>query len=148
VRQRSARKDPVGYPDWSLHMRPFWYDRNPKSKDYDYSGVGVDPHPATTHVTYTVPTGRKFFLENALAIIIRTEAATVSGSVRARVIARGRRIVTARMQKNAVGDSAQMNVGRSVILREGESIKLETADYSTGGKIDYLLAFHGIEFDA
>ena len=124
-----------------------WYDRNPKTITKDFSG-STGPHAATDQQTYTVPSGKIFFLESCMVCVERETAATTEGRVGARVFAREAPIVHATILSNTVGDKDKMNCGRSIIMKSGDEIKINSFDLSTGGSIRYDCAFHGIEFDA
>ena len=135
----------VGFPGGP---RLEWYDRNPQPVDEVYIFDGVAPHAATVRFTYTVPTGKKFFLENAFAQVNRYTAAGTAGVAKGLVQARGAEVIQAKIQTNNVGDKDSMNVGRSVIALADEVVRGLTADGSTDGTVDYAIGFHGIEFDA
>ena len=135
----------VGFP---VGPRLEWYDRNPSGKEWGYSGTGVGPHGLTTRFSYTVPTGKKFILENAYAITIRATVAGTPGYAFCGVSARLYGVVQAKMLSNNVADIDSMNVGRSVIMKAGEALKGDSQDTSTDGTMTYEVIAHGIEFDA
>ena len=135
----------VGFPGGP---RLEWYDRNPQPQSLYYSGIDVGPHSSISRFSYTVPTGKKFFLENANVLVLRKTAATTEGQVEGYISARIPYIVYAELITNNVGDRSQMNVGRSVIMQAGELLNALTFDLSTGGTLDYIINAHGIEFDA
>ena len=124
-----------------------WYDRNPTTITRDFSG-STGPHAATDQKTYTVPKAKIFFLESCMVCLERDSAATTEGWVGARVFAREAPIVYATIRTNNVGDKDKMNSARSIIMKAGDEIKINSFDLSTGGTIRYDCAFHGIEFDA
>ena len=134
----------VGFPGGP---RLEWYDRNPQSKNLNFEG-SVGPHAAVDRASYTVPTGKKFFLENSLVHLDRDVVATTPGWASVRTFARDDLAIYASIRSNAVGDKAAMNIARSLIMRAGEAVRINSFDLSTGGTIRYDCAFHGIEFDA
>ena len=135
----------VGFPGGP---RLEWYDRNPQPKEGGYAGSAVAPHTLTQRFTYTVPTGKKFFLENAYAYLMRYAAADAAERVMASISARGQSLAFTQIMTNAVGDKDSMNVGRSVIMQAADVLLGNTSDASTAGSVDYSLNYHGIEFDA
>ena len=135
----------VGFPGGP---RLEWYDRNPQECTFTYAGDDVAPHSSTVRWTYTVPTGKKLFVESAVALVTRVTAADTASEVVARVTARAMSLLRAKIYTNAVGDKDHMNVGRSVIMLAGSVLQGSTADLSTAGTIDFLATLHGIEFDA
>ena len=134
----------VGFPGGP---RLEWYDRNPLSKNPSYEG-SVGPHAAVDRASYTVPTGKKFLLENSMVHMDRDVEATTPGWAGVEILARDAVLIYATIRTNVVGDKAKMNVGRSVIMRAGEVVRISSFDLSTGGTIRYDSSFHGIEFDA
>jgi len=135
----------VGFPGGP---RLEWYDRNPQGVEEYYYGIDLGPHVPVQRFLYTVPTGKKFLLENALALCVRKTVAAPLGVCYGRIHARAEYLVYARMFLNVAGDQKEMNVGRSVILLAGEPISGNTGDASTGGTVSYILTIHGVEFDA
>lgn len=134
----------VGFPGGP---RLEWYDRNPQSVD---EGALIDdtaPHSLTTRFTYTVPTGKKCFVELAMVHMLRSAAASSVEKATVEILARGTYVVAAEIETNNVGDRASMVVGRNCIMLAGDVIAGRTVDGSTGGTIDYMLGFMGIEFD-
>ena len=134
----------VGFPGGP---RLEWYDRNPLPQEFEYAGQ-VGPHSVIDRITYTVPSGKKFFLENAEVLIMRDTAPTAEGLAQALIMARGYRLIIADILSATINDKSSMNVGRSIIMRAGEIIKIATADISTEGSHRYDCSFHGIEFSA
>ena len=135
----------VGFPGGP---RLEWYDRNPQGVEQAYTAAGVAPHGFTVRFTYTVPTGKKFFLENAVGITVRKTAATTPGMAFCGVSARNYGVVEGQVRTNNVGDLNSMNVGRTVIMVAGDQLKGDSQDASEGGTMDYEVYAHGIEFDA
>ena len=124
-----------------------WYDRNPKPIQKNYQG-SPGPHAATDRATYTVPDKKIFLLESALVHLDRDTAAAPEGWVGVHVYAREVPILYATIRSNTVGDKASMNVGRTIIMKAREEVKITSFDLSTGGTIRFDCGFHGIEFDA
>lgn len=131
--------------------RPFYIDRNPANGSQEYSAANVAPHAATTRFTYTVPAGKKAYLEAATAHArIQTVAApgarrlvSVQKSVAANMALLARRIYT-----NVANDQVDAQETQLGLLGAGESINAITEDLSTGGGVDYYISLFRTEFDA
>jgi len=135
----------VGFPGGP---RLEWYDRNPLKHSDSYDSGSIAPHVLTIRMSYTVPTGKKAFLESCLAKAIRRTVATTESTVLSAIKARGHRLLLAWLMTNNVGDADSQVIGQSVTLNAGEAVLGETLDQSTGGTCNYYLAIHATEFDA
>ena len=132
--------------------RKAWYDRNPVGIVLGGTLWNKAPHAATVWWTYTVPPGKKAFLELLVAKVIRQTAAGPAGVANARILIHITGVPTpdilnAVIFTNNVGDKDSAELGQSLTLNAGEWIKGETADTSTGGTCAYLLTLKATEFD-
>jgi len=133
--------------------RPAWYDRNPEPGWGVYFAAAVAPHALTTRWSYTVPTGKKTFLEAILCWLMRAGAAATVGRVYALIQyleggVSGPYLAYASIRTNSVGDGDSGNLGQSIIMVAGDIIRCQTSDGSTGGAVDYNTGFKATEFDA
>ena len=133
--------------------RPAWYDRNPSIQVKNYSAAGVAPHTSTLRWSYTVPSGKKAFLELADIEVVRATAATTVGMVSAGITYTPSggsevNVIVVEIRTNGVGDRAGKTVGQAFVMSAGDSIKAYTTDTSTGGTIDYTMSAKITEFDA
>jgi len=135
----------VGFPGGP---RLEWYDRNPQSITFTFYAEDTAPHSTTIRWSYTVPTGKKFYVENAMAFQLRGVAATTLGRSYVRVVARDVSVLHAQMERNEVGDSVHLNVGRGCLVQAGEEVRGITMDEGEGGTIDMGASMHGVEFNA
>jgi len=135
-------------PKGGATARKEWYDRNSLELSREYYGIGVAPHGYTTRWTYTVPTGKKLFVECALASVVRITAATTAGEATAYVYCRGIAVVKPLLHTNGVGDKDTMNIGRNAVMVGGGALNGGTGDASTGGTTNLRTTALGIEFDA
>jgi hypothetical protein len=133
--------------------RPAWYDRNPTHKLLSWGQLNVAPHGETVRWTYTVPAGKKAFVESVFAYLRRSAAATTVG--RAAVViwitpsgGSAAILIDVEILTNNVGDSDRQGVGQSLILLPGDTIEARTVDISTGGTVNYSAAAKITEFDA
>jgi len=133
--------------------RPDYFDRNPLAKDLGYSAAGIGPHGSTTRATYTVPAGKKAYLEVIAAHIRRQTAAAPVGLVRALFIYTPfggsswyPTLIT--LATNGVSDAAHGELSGLGLLAAGDLIRLLTEDLSTGGTVEYQGIIKAVEFDA
>ena len=130
-----------------------WYDRNAISVFKRYVATDVAPHALTERWIYTVPKGRKAFVEYLAASAVRITAAGPQGLVTACIdlgLAGGTAlsIMAAQVMTNNVGDKDRVNIGQSLTLDPGDVLKANTTDLSTGGTMKYRLIAKITEFDA
>jgi len=142
----------MAYPyEMPLISRPAWYDRNstPKADTFD---ALRDPHSIVTRITYTVPANKVAMVELLEQRSQRDEVATTPGNVITRWIYTiyGEpevNIMDTRHKGNAVGDTAEKQLGAALMLFTGDILEGKTADTSTAGKISYKMAYKLTEFD-
>jgi len=133
--------------------RPAWYDRNPIQRIQNWDEGAVAPHANTQRWTYTVPPGKKAFVEYAELWAKRLTAAGTVGIVEAnvRVTPSGgsaSAIMRVYVITNNVGDVDKAVVGQALTLLAGDMIECRSADSSTGGTATYHSAVKIVEFDA
>jgi len=140
----------VGFPGGP---RLEWYDRNPLTRTQIWVGLGIAPHAVTDRGSYTVPTGKKAFLETAFCSARRATAPTTSGRVGSAIYytpsAGSPGYMLQTPFNNAAVDSFQAQVvGQAGCLVAGDIVGLITLDESTGGTCDYRLTAKITEFNA
>lgn len=133
--------------------RPDWYDRNAVERGGSFTGGAVAPHATTARFTYTVPSGKKFLLEAAVANIVRSAAAAVAGTIECfvRVLLQAATSTYAPFStelRNGVGDGVQQTESLQLVCLAGTSVTGFTGDSSTTGTVNYVVSYKGTEFDA
>jgi len=141
----------VGTP--SAVARPEWYDRNPIDATLAYQGLAIGPHSITLRGSYTVPAGKKAFLESLYLLVYRVTAATTVGSCMARVDytpAGGTTKVFCLVifTNNTADFNVDHILGNCGCMRAGDQLAIYTADGSTGGTVSYYETIKVTEFDA
>lgn len=136
-----------------LNIRPLFYDRNPINRQTSYSGSGVAPHAWTVRFQFTVPTGKKLWLEYGMMESIRRTAATTAGEITQAIYVTPyggspANFMVRRYTSNTVNDQQYRDATTQALLLAGDVIAGGTADASTGGTVDYTMTIHAIEFDA
>ena len=140
-------------PDYSRTIRPFWYDRDPTPVTRVYDAV-TGPHGAIQRWIYTVPAGRKAFVESLTANVTRVTVAAPADISTAYItfaetdVAPPEVMLRSATYGNLVDDKDRMATGHSMILLEGNTIRGQTADLSTGGTCYFHVAAKITEFDA
>lgn len=133
--------------------RAAWYDRNPGGKTENYTGDAVTPHAYTVRWTYTVPTAKKFIVENGFVNITRIAASTTQGistgeidyvPVSGDTVA----FLWADLSATSAFAGAYSIVGVQVFGFAGDAIEGATSDASVGGSVSYSVQMKGTEFDA
>lgn len=133
--------------------RPAYYDRNQVERNASYAASGVAPHGKTTRWTYTVPAGRKAFIEVMNATFFRLTAAGAASIVAAEIEEIPNGGVTADIAipatiDNTIGVQQRVQASSQFAMSAGAQLIGSTVDASTTGSINYNLAFHGNEYDA
>ena len=135
----------VGFPGGP---RLEWYDRNPQIQRQRYLHDGLAPHAATLRFSYTVPTGKKAYINMLLVALLRVTAATTVGEAKGYFIIEGSESLMVHLWGNAVNDGRELVGGAGALLSAGEVITAYTGDASEGGTIMYFLSLLAVEFDA
>jgi len=139
----------VGFPGGP---RLEWYDRNPITRSLQYSAT-VAPHSGTLRASYTVPTGKKAFLEALLVYIRRVTAATTAGLISDSVFytpsgGSGTYLLASELVDNTVNASKIVSHGLSSAVVSGDVLEVWTSDGSTGGTVGHVLTVKITEFSA
>jgi len=133
--------------------RPEWFDRNPVHRFQYYFNNIVAPHADTDRWTYSVPAGKKAFMELLTCALIRDAAATTAGWARATIYIQPsggtmQRALWASLYSITQGDKDHAEIGSGPLLYAGDAVKGQTGDGSTGGSVTYLVTAKITEFDA
>jgi len=133
--------------------RPAWYDRNPIQQVDYYTGQTVAPHGVTIRCTYTVPAQKKAIVESLQVNLVRRATATTAGVAGAYAMltpngGTAEEILDSHIFANTIGDKDGQAQQGALTLLEGDKLDLKTYDGSTGGTVDYFVAFKLTEFDA
>jgi len=141
----------VGTP--SAVARPEWYDRNPGVNLRSYNGSHIAPHALAERWNYTVPAGKKAFIENFEVFIQRETAATTVGHPLAQLAltpSGGSKTVMVLLWElsNTVGEHKAVFAGQGGVLLAGDRIVGETYDDSSGGYMNFIIIAKIMEFDA
>lgn len=134
--------------------RANYFDRNPLIATQFYNQA-IAPAASTQRWAYTVPGGRKAYLESLFLQIRRTALATntppswvnvsssyIPSGASGLVIAR---IAIATNVLNAMEQATMNNFG---LLLAGDQVTLATEDLGTGGTISFIGSMKASEFDA
>jgi len=137
----------------TLIARPAWYDRNPLVVWRQYSGALVAPHSSTERWTYTVPAGKKAYLEVAFAYTTRRTTATTAAQLTIIVSFTPSGGTTAAIMElshwdNTLYISRTQNLAMSIVMLVGDTLNATTSDASTGGTNDFIITAKLTEFDA
>jgi hypothetical protein len=122
-------------------------------KNGSYVGADIAPHTQATRFTYTVPTGKKAFVEMLQTRVQRSTAASAASRVIAWIGYQpsggsGSLMSYSVINTNGVGDKDANIVGQSIVMNAGDTLTGYTSDGSTGGACDYMLNYKITEFDA
>jgi hypothetical protein len=133
--------------------RPDWYDRNPVMVGNIYGGDALAPHALTTRFTYTVPTGKKCYLEYGQLKVTRDGATAtpvkagcdfpITAGISTTPI-----LGIASIISGTLGATDNQTLGAAIILVAAFAFTGSTFDTSTGGTCGYIVTFKGTEFDA
>jgi len=140
----------VGFPGGP---RLEWYDRNPYHRFQSYMNNNTAPHGVTTRWTYTVPTGKKAFVEGAQTYIHRITAAAPVGLVQVVIYVTPSgggmsAFLLSQLITNNVGDKDHTEIGGGPVLYPGDAIEGQTSDVSTGGTTNLNITTEITEFNA
>lgn len=139
-------------PDYNL-SRKAWYDRSPKVIFKVWGHSNLDPHAITQRWAYTVPTGRKAFLETAQVNIRRRVASTNDqyGQVYIYYTPSGEAgsvLLMAWIMSKAVGTNDKSVIGHSLLMFEGDQLAGYSGYSATGdGKTMIYVTAKLTEFD-
>ena len=133
--------------------RPTFYDRNPAPKSNLYSAGAVVPHGSTTRWSYTVPAGKKAWVDALFLAVDRAAAAAPAGTIAANInyVPNGGATAVlgqALLINNTVGAMDKLSVTQFGYLGAGDVISATTVDTSTGGSADLTAGAKYTEYDA
>lgn len=141
-----------GYPDFSLHIRPFWYDRNPVHKHLSFHETHT-PHATVARWSYTVPTDKKAFIEAVICHVGRATAGTDDKEAAAFITLEKagsgteKTLAYASIIDRNIGALDRCILGQSITLLEGDVIRGKTGDVSPDGSVIHLVTAKITEFD-
>jgi len=132
--------------------RPAWYDRNPTPINAWYE-ADTTPHAETERWTYTVPAGKKGFVEflslYARRYLVATALLAAFGIIYYRPSGgTERKLTQVYLYDNTLGKETSQVIGQGITMGPGDRIRGTTLDNSTGGGITFFLTMKGTEFDA
>jgi len=125
-----------------------WYDRNPALQAIAYVIDNVSPHAETLRASYTVPTGKKAWVQTEDVFLRRRTAPTTAGLVFGKIVVVNVHLMEAAFNSAIVDTIATKDLAPQMLLQAGQSIGIYTADASTGGAIDYYITGQITEFNA
>ena len=132
--------------------RPQYYDRNATTKNLAYGAAAIAPHLNTTRFTYTVPSGRKCFVESLSVSSYRDSAATVAGQQLLNIVVYDGvtycNLISLYYATTTVGAVQTQILGNNATVYAGHVILGATWDLGTGGTQDLRLSAKGSEYDA
>jgi hypothetical protein len=128
-----------------------WVDRNPLITTQYYTVVGLGPHTLTNRGQYTVPTGRRAFVDNIFLYLHRNNVATTADVAYAGAVTYDNfqivDIARAAQNQNVRGVVTTYNLNIALYLSAMQYVRMYTLDNSTGGSYDYYISLHIVEFD-
>lgn len=131
--------------------RAEWYDRNAAPQPKTYAANNVAPHVATQRWSYTVPSGKKAWLESLFLFVIRQTAATAAGrsgcAITVTQDALMVNLLNNEFTDNTVNHLKDMFATNFGILVAGNVVTGWTFDESTGGTMGYTIAAKLTQFD-
>jgi len=140
----------VGFPGGP---RLEWYDRNPYHRFQSFQNNNTAPHAITDRWSYTVPAGKKAFVEAGQTYARRVTAAAPVGLVQVTISIQPSGagvaiLLVSQIITNNVGDGDHAEIGSGPVLYPGDLIKGTTYDGSTAGTINLNVTSEITEFDA
>lgn len=126
----------------SMATRFHYYDRKAVSRGGGWGGAGVAPHGWTTRFTYTCPAQKLAIIEHCAVEWVRFTVATASGYIYnvAGIVPSGG-VLQAMARTHglgpAAGDIRYSVVSPHVLMTAGDEFRIQTADLSTGGTVNY-----------
>src|SRR4051812_41894585 len=118
--------------------RSAYYDRNPVQVTANFGSAAVIPHGSTSRWSYTVATGKKAFLQRALAKVVRQTVAAPAAQValNIRYTPNGGSATTAAyavIWGNAINDNDRDAYAGGGVMGSGDVLDCLSIDASTGG---------------
>ena len=132
--------------------RPAYYDRAATTKNLAFGTTSIAPHANTTRFTYTVPAGRKMFVESLNVSSFRETIATVAGQQFLNIVVYDGttycNLIALYYYTTAVGSVQSQILGNGATVYAGHQVIGATWDFCTGGAQDLRLSAKGSEYDA
>jgi hypothetical protein len=133
--------------------RPIYYDRNGTSGVKAYQAYGLAPHAEVERWSYTVPVGKKAYVEMFQVGVKRDTVATVVSRYWAEMFfypsgSGATKILEASLQSNVADTQLNFIVGGSMLMFAGDQLAGWTGDASTGGTITVQVSAKYSQFDA
>lgn len=130
-----------------------WYDRKIKNINLNYDSGALAPHGATTRWTYTVPEGRKAFLEMLQLDMIRFDAATLTDQAFITIWytplnSTPQAILRLRHADKTAYSKTNLQIGQAITLSNGDLITCQTTDFNSDGTMIFFANAKLTEFDA
>lgn len=132
--------------------RPAHYDRNPRVVTMGHQGAGIAPHTTTIRTTYTVPAGKKTFIESASAFLVRDVVAGTPGRSRAYMDVTpsggsGVIVAYAAIHQGTLGDASRSASSPLGTMFPGDVLRILSTDAAVGGSCEYASHAMLVEFD-
>lgn len=133
--------------------RPQFYDRNAVPASAMYSAGGVAPHGTTTRWTYTVPAGKKAWVDAVCAELYRDVAAAAAAIAAVNINYQangggGSVLCQAAQSTNALVQVSEFVFTQFGYMGPGDIVYATTLDTSTGGSNAYTASIKRTEYDA
>lgn len=138
---------------WESSDRAQFYDRNGLANATTYDANAVPPHLYTQRTLYTVPPGRKSWVDGLYLRVGRRTAPTTLGMATAQATyisaAGGGACILgeAFLQSATPGDVDRWEIAPFGFMAPGDQVVTQTADASVGGDCDYATNLKWTEFD-
>ncbi len=127
-----------------------WFDRNPVVQDSNFNAT-VAPHVSTLRLSYTVPAGKKAFVQCAFISTTRMTVAAPVGEVdwQIRHYDGTNEAIISMIQNidNTALKPYNQQVTFNVYMTAGQAIRFYSSDTSTGGTVSYNGQLSVVEFD-
>jgi len=128
--------------------RPPWYDRNPIRRQLSYVGSAIAPHGLTSRASYTVPTGKRAYIQSMECALACSETVTQFGRTRCMIYVESNPVLGIYQSLERLLYESHEAVGESGEIQAGETIQIYTYDSDGDGNYDYMGMIHMIEFNA
>lgn len=136
--------------------RPAYYDRGAANTLLAYTATAVAPHAATVRATYTVPTGKRAYIDSARVEIINQTPAAGGGiaflTVNLNSATEGTNVMCGHIQDRvggtwATGFWVSQVVGAIGLIVAGDTVRIISSDGAATGNANYRAFSKIAEFD-
>jgi hypothetical protein len=129
------------------------YDRNAQVIMLQYASGPQSPHTETERLVYTVPAGKKAFLDVIYMEVYRRDIPTKNGMAVMYLYFSPNgvdwfRLMGAKVQSSLKNDTSFVRVTNAAMLYPGNKLKVTTADDSEGGNCVFIINLKLTLFDA